>query len=141
MTLSGVVAVDDLHRLILAIAQHTLYMSRRHLLYSLVTVVIALLVTFAFGCMPFLSTHTLRTIASTTTRPVRSLRPIPAQARLGGITLPFAALFGSSATQTQSSNRGISGNDMSGQPKVQKSEGEWQAILSPEQVSPARATR
>jgi hypothetical protein len=31
---------------------------------------------------------------------------------------------------------------MSGeQPKVQKSEGEWQAILSPEQVSAARVTR
>lgn len=140
MTLSGVVAVDDLHRLILTIAQHTLYMSRRHLLYSLVTLLIALLVTFDFGCMPFLSTHTLRTIASTTTRPIRSLRPIPAQARLGGITLPFAALFGSSAAQAQSS-KSNSGNEMSGQPKVQKSEGEWQAILSPEQVSPARATR
>ncbi|GFZ45843.1 Peptide methionine sulfoxide reductase 2 [Saitozyma sp. JCM 24511] len=82
--------------------------------------------------MPFLSTHTLRTIASTTTRPIRSLRPIPAQARLGGITLPFAALFGSSAAQAQSS-KSNSGNEMSGQPKVQKSEGEWQAILSPEQ--------
>lgn len=122
-------------------------MSRRHLLYSLITCLITLLIAFDFGCMPFLSSNTIRTIASTTTRSLRPIRPIPApQARLAGITLPFAALFGCSAAQTQSSKNGNSdnsgNNEMSGeQPKVQKSEGEWQAILSPEQVSAARVTR
>jgi hypothetical protein len=120
-------------------------MSPRHLLYSLIALPIALLVAFDFGCMPFVSTHTLRTIASTSTRslrPVRPIRPLPAQARLGGITLPFAALFGSSAAQTQIAKSNSGNHEMSGeQPKVQKSEGEWQAVLSPEQVSPARVTR
>jgi hypothetical protein len=109
-------------------------MSPRHLLYSLIALPIALLVAFDFGCMPFVSTHTLRTIASTSTRSLRPVRPIR--------PLPFAALFGSSAAQTQIAKSNSGNHEMSGeQPKVQKSEGEWQAVLSPEQVSPARVTR
>jgi hypothetical protein len=53
----------------------------------------------------------------------------PLRARAAGISLPFA-LFSSSASNSQNQNQNQ--NTMSG--SVQKSDSEWQAQLSPEQV-------
>lgn len=58
--------------------------------------------------------------------PLRLVSPATRATQLSGITLPFA-LFGTSASNN---------NEMT-EPKVKMSESEWQAKLSPEQVSAA----
>ncbi|WVQ71888.1 methionine-R-sulfoxide reductase [Cryptococcus sp. DSM 104548] len=67
--------------------------------------------------MPFISPAIYRS----TVQLARTRFPTVTARSAAGITLPFA-LFSSSAS-----------NDMSSQPKVQKSDDEWHAILSPEQ--------
>ncbi|ODN83414.1 methionine-R-sulfoxide reductase [Cryptococcus amylolentus CBS 6039] len=68
--------------------------------------------------MPFISPAIYRS----TVQAARTRLPTATARSTAGITLPFA-LFSSSAPT----------NDMSSQPKVQKSEDEWHAVLSPEQ--------
>lgn len=72
-------------------------------------------------CMSFIRPAYTRQLINTLRSP--ALRANPA-VRASGFTLPFA-LFGTSASKS---------NEMSDHP-VKKSESEWQAILSPEQVS------
>ncbi len=82
-------------------------------------------------CMPFLPVSITRP-ALKLVRPAANLNGLPINAtRFAGILSPFA-LFSSSASSNQ--------NEMSA-PKVQKSNNEWQAQLSPQQVSPASSSQ
>jgi hypothetical protein len=75
---------------------------------------------FAILCMPFIARplfNASRTLIANT----------PIRARAAGISLPFALFSSSSTPQQQNQNQ----DGMSGQ----KSDSEWQAQLSPEQVS------
>jgi hypothetical protein len=81
-----------------------------------------LVLILAIVCMPFISRPLInasRTVIAST----------PFRARAAGISLPFA-LFSSSSTSQKQNNQDQ--NTMSG--TTQKSESEWQAQLSPEQV-------
>jgi hypothetical protein len=76
----------------------------------------------AIICMPFIARplfNASRTLIANT----------PIRARAAGISLPFALFSSSSTPQQQNQNQNQDG--MSGQ----KSDSEWQAQLSPEQVS------
>lgn len=72
--------------------------------------------------MSFLIRPASRQISSTLRSP--AFRSNPA-IKASGFTLPFTAFFGNSASKS---------DDMSDHP-VQKSDTEWRAVLSPEQVS------
>jgi len=83
-------------------------------LFYILSLVIAII------CMPLIARPLLnasRTLIANT----------PIRARAAGISLPFALFSSSSTPQQQNQNQ----NGMSGQ----KSDSEWQAQLSPEQVS------
>lgn len=87
-------------------------------------------------CMPLLPASVTRSAARLASssarsisipRPLAGLRASPVATTLSGITLPFALFSSSSASKAK--------DDMApgAAPNVQKSESEWQAILSPEQ--------